>query len=354
MSKFMVNQHHPLIPREQNYVLERKIISIHSFDRDIKKWPNSNHFEIDLPEDFTDIQSIQLVQITLPNNQYVFTNSYQNTKLSFTLTSGAGVGPYTITISEGSYTADQLAIEIATKMNKAVAAVSSGYNSFVCKYNAVTNTFWFGNTADSFTLTFGTNPGYIIPCGQTEVWPHYTKWGLPAYLGYEKKTYTTTGQVIDSSGFGFDYEFPKFWLEPSGGYYVDISNNNCNLDIFGEECIYMEINKYNSLDEIEPFSENTMAIFNNDYSGKIDSAFAKIPINHANAFALYGDSTNFFIMNASQYIPPIQRLRRVRFTFRYHDGRLVDFKWLPFNFSLRFNMLRNEPAKKINIHVPVI
>ena len=209
----------------------------------------------------------------------------------------------------------------------------------------------------TFTLTFGTNPGYIIPCGQTEVWPHYTKWGLPAYLGYEKKTYTTTdiSGAVDPSGFGFDYEFPKFWLEPSGtAYYVDISNNNCNLDIFGEECVYMEINKYNSLDEIEPFSEQTMSLYNNDYNGKIDSAFAKIPINHANAFALYGDSTNFFIMNASQYTPPIQRLRRVRFTFRYHDGRLVDFKWLPFNFSLRFNMLRNEPAKKINITVPII
>ena len=122
MSKFMVNQHHPLIPREQNYVLERKIISIHSFDRDIKKWPNSNHFEIDLPEDFTNIQSIQLVQITLPNNQYVFTNSYQNTKLSFTVTSVCGACPLIqLLLSEGSYTAEQLAIEIATKMNKAVS-----------------------------------------------------------------------------------------------------------------------------------------------------------------------------------------------------------------------------------------
>ena len=39
MSRFVLNQTHPLIPREQNYVLDRKIITIHSNDRDISKWP---------------------------------------------------------------------------------------------------------------------------------------------------------------------------------------------------------------------------------------------------------------------------------------------------------------------------
>ena len=134
MSRFVLNQTHPLIPRSQNYVLERKIISIHSNDRDISKWPKANHFEIELPEDITNVQSMRLVEITLPNNHYVFTNAYQNTKLSFDISGVwlpnpplaplapiAGAGPYTITISEGSYTADQLAIEIATKMNQAVS-----------------------------------------------------------------------------------------------------------------------------------------------------------------------------------------------------------------------------------------
>ena len=89
MSRFVLNQTHPLIPRSQNYVLERKIISIHSNDRDISKWPKANHFEIELPEDITNVQSMRLVEITLPNNHYVFTNAYQNTKLSFDI---SGVG----------------------------------------------------------------------------------------------------------------------------------------------------------------------------------------------------------------------------------------------------------------------
>ena len=205
MSKFTTSQTHPLIPRQQNYVLDRKILSIHSYDRDIAKWPEANHFEIDLPETLHNVQTMRLVQISLPNSQYVFSNSYQNIKLQFTLV-GSGTS-YTITIDEGSYTTDELVIEISTKMNKAVSADVPGYNHFICKYNSVSNTFWFGNNFEDFTLDFGVNPGYIIPCGQKEVWTHYTKWGLPAYLGYNKQTYTATEDLSGS-------------LDPSGGFRV--------------------------------------------------------------------------------------------------------------------------------------
>ena len=100
--------------------------------------------------------------------------------------------------------------EIETKMNNAVAVDYPGYDYFICKYNEITNTFWFGNEQDSFTLLFAENPGYNpLPCGQPEVWNHYTKWGLPFYLGYEKKNYTSV-QSSDPSGFGFDYEAYKW------------------------------------------------------------------------------------------------------------------------------------------------
>ena len=56
----MVQQNHPLIPRGQKYILNRKLVSIHSYDRDIKKWPNSNYFEIDLPSNLKNIQSMRL------------------------------------------------------------------------------------------------------------------------------------------------------------------------------------------------------------------------------------------------------------------------------------------------------
>ena len=132
------------------------MVSIHSYDRDIKKWPNSNHFEIDLPEDLKNIQSMRLLNIALPNNQYIFSNEYQNTKLKvFVDVQGGGSGDVIMTIDEGSYTPDQLASEIETKLNKTVAASitgATGYNNFRCKYNSVSNTFWFGNLQDKFIL----------------------------------------------------------------------------------------------------------------------------------------------------------------------------------------------------------
>ena len=76
MSQFNVQQRRPLIPREQTYVLDRKLVSIHSYDRDVKKWPNSNHFAIELPEDLRNIQSMRLLNIQLPSNQYIFSNEY--------------------------------------------------------------------------------------------------------------------------------------------------------------------------------------------------------------------------------------------------------------------------------------
>ena len=47
-----------------------------------------------------------------------------------------------------------------------------------------------------------------------------------------------------------------------------------------------------------------------------------------------------------------ERINRLKFKFRYHDGRLVDFRCVPFNFSIEFNCLRNTPDKKMKIVVP--
>jgi len=369
MSQFNVQQQHPLIPREQTYVLDRKLVSVHSFDRDIKKWPNSNYFEIDLPQSLQKIQSMRLLNVSLPSNQYVFSHEYQNTKLNFTVNTAPTL---TITIDEGSYTPDQLAVEIQTKMNKAVAGTKPNYNNFRCRWNAVTNKFWFGNLQEKFVLNFDKRLTYEKSCNQVDVWNHYTRWGLPAYLGYKKRGYSTTSTPAnpwqaDTPGdpFGFDYEMEdgsgNEWLDASGGNQIvnldDLSANPldpsgiCNLDIMGDDYIYMQVEKYNSMDEIEPYSENTGGWFNNDYAGKVKCAFAKIPVRCLPYSQMY-DSTRAFIANISHYNPPIERIDRLRFKFRYHDGRLVDFKCLPFTFTLEFNMLRDEQLRAMLVRVP--
>ena len=54
-----------------------------------------------------------------------------------------------------------------------------------------------------------------------------------------------------------------------------------------------------------------------------------------------------------QYDPPIERIARLKFKFRFHDGRLVDFRNLQFDFTLEVNSLRSEMEKKYKVRVPV-
>jgi len=402
MSNNITNQNHPLIPNIQSYLLDRKLISFHSNDRDISQWSRASHFEIDLPTELSNIVSMRLVNISLPNNQYVFSNEYQNTKFNFSVgPSGETPQDLDVVIAEGSYTPIQLATEIENKMNFAVNAhtwtkitPSGEYLNFKCKYNEVSNTFWFGNNSawepgksqsavhGQFSLNFHKKMSYVINCDQVEVWKHYTKWGLPAYLGYEKKKYIADRtppnpflkdiHPYDASGdaFGFFYEIEDpnssidqgYWLPglhtdpppspPKGeqNWYVDASKN-CHLDVVGENWIYMEMDKYNTMDELEPYSENTAALYNNDYAGKVDSAFAKIPLQ-CNAFSQIYNTNRAFISNISHYNPPLKRINRLKFKFRYHDGRLVDFKCLPLTFVIEFNMLKNDIPRGMNVTVP--
>jgi len=394
MSRFNVNQTHPLIPRQQNYVLEKKLISFHSEDRDIKQWPKTNIFQIELPESLSQVQSMRLVSVSLPSNQYVFSNKYQNTKFSFSIDLQGEIQEHIVEISEGSYTPDELALEIANIMNfKIVEKNASTYSQistqefFRCKYNKIKNTFWFGllghtNTPTptpnqtvirKFSLNFQKKMSYIVDCNSTEVWENYAKWGLPFYLGYEKKKYISTPTPsnpyfngrVQGDAFGFSYEIKDtgssdqasgHWLSQpdtadSDNLIVDISKNPCTMNILGEDWIYMEVEKHNTIDEIRPYSTNTSGWFNNDYNGKVNSAFAKIPVEN-NAFSSGFVKNRNILSNVSFYTPPLARVKRFKFKFRYHDGRLVDFKCMPISFVIEFNVLRDEQVKTMNVIVP--
>ena len=63
---------HPLIAREQTYCLDRKLVTIHSEDRDVCAWPNSAYFEITLPQPMTNVQSIRLIETNFPSINDVF------------------------------------------------------------------------------------------------------------------------------------------------------------------------------------------------------------------------------------------------------------------------------------------
>jgi hypothetical protein len=330
----------PLINREQNYVLDRKLVTVHSEDRDITKWPNSNTFEIMLPETLLNVQSMRLIQSTLPGNFYTFSNDYQNTQMQFTIDGTT----HTIEIQEGYYTPAQLSTELTNKMNAYNADAS--FNVF---YDEVKHKLWFGHTDLPFTLNFDQHIVYDFShCEQPVVWNNYSKWGLPYYLGFQKQTYHSTA---NPDGISFDYICPNNVSSGSVSAIKNYIEAPLSFVISGETCIYLEVDKYNNLDELYPYSQSSRQMYgNNAYDGKVNAAFAKIPIQHKDDFSF--DSRTFFMHNVVQYDPPIERITRLKFKFRFHDGRLVNFQNYPFDFTLEFNSLRNEIDKNYKIRIP--
>ena len=341
MSQFSLGNSKPLIKREENYVLDRKLLTVHSEDRDITKWPNANTFEIMLPEAVLNVQSMRLVQTTIPGKFFVFTNDYQNTKLQFTINNQS----YIIAIQEGCYTPSQLSTELTNNMNTAIQSDAS-FNVF---YDEVGQKFWFGYTDLSFNLDFCEQMIYDFSnCEQPIVWNNHSKWGLPYYLGFQKKCYKS---VTNINGLSFNYICPNNTSISTNSIIKHYIVAPLAFNLMGENCMYLEIDKYNSYDELYPYNQSSRQNFdNNAYSGRTNSAFAKIPITNADGNTY--DSRTFYLQNLVQYDPPIERIARLKFKFRFHDGRLVNFQNYLFDFTIEFNSLRNEIEKRYNIRIP--
>jgi hypothetical protein len=348
---YNLGNHKPLINRDQTYVLDRKLITIHSEDRDISKWNFSNQFEIIFPEPIHNVQSLRLIEVTMPANLYTFSNKYQNTKLAFTLNSGDQT---IITIDEGFYNPTELSLELTNKMNQSIAPGTD--TSFNVYYNNISQKLWFGHTTLPFTLDFNEEIKYTFPENECEppiIFNQYTNWGLPSYLGFEKKRYDSTTLIPLPKT--FDYLPPTIsaWTDPSTGNYITHSvEAPSTINIMGDRCIYMDVDKYNTMDELYPYTQSSNDSYNfSGYSGKVNSAFAKIPVNAAYDKLIF-DSRTLFLNNFAHYEPPIERIAKLKFTFRFHDGRLIDFKDCPFDFTLEFNSLKNEIGKAYNVRVP--
>ncbi len=640
---FNTHRNHPLIERQQTYVLEKKNLAIHSEDRDYTQFPNSNKFSIDIGEAMTNVESVRLVSYAFPNNCYNISTSYQNTKLSYSYereymfdtssipliapaisqnnpeaggtpggTVAAGVADYRlgmfqcvleqifpgiirpfrsggagnpvvapddtyfggqilidwaagergmiyttqttnsvpphptltepqpnfgslglpetvdvlyenlanewisikpslpfrnpnnlttstvwptymdewninepvpendwtgrfkicfilknriITLPEGAYSPDDLANVIQNKLNEQIESyantlghqfVATGidntvdvntlartrrpaftnpagviiipsaftvpynipgglspwnndnnrqFKPIIVFYNSTTNNLNIGASEGSFSLEADKEIKYNFDkCSPNKfMFSQYTKWGLPYYMGFNKKPYDTFDINIDNDiilndeGEGV-VDFPRDicgniinniflsqlnglilytnssdnWIEPTGkgtfNFYlqgsvtpnptynnfnrtISILSSPNNVNLMGEDCIYMEMEKFNNINEIYPFSERTNTMYNCDYGHKSDSAFAIIPLTQTPFGTELGNrrsiNTNVFMSE-----PPIKNVNRLEFKFRYHDGRLVDFKNLPFSFVLEFNMLREEQQRNKIIRIP--
>lgn len=305
----------------QNFVVFKKLLSVHSEDRDIRKWPSSTLFDVEFPVEYKNIVSLRLSDIELPSNYYVFSEKNQNTK--FTVRIGTTVK--SIAITEGTYSPSQLSLELTGQLNK----VFSGFQVF---YNCVSMKFVFINLENTFLIDFTIAETYAA----TSFYDQYTQWGLGSYLGFCKQMYESAYTSYNS----YADEITAM------GYCVEAP---FTASLFGDSHIYMELDLYNSMDEIAPYTERSNSLMNAKYNGNHNSAFAKIPMLAVANQKMYV-SKELFLSNIFFSDPPLERIQKFKFKFRYHDGRPVDFGTTNFSFTIEITMLRPDSIKP-SIHV---
>ena len=320
-----MNHHHPLIHQSHNFVLDRKILFVDSNDRDIQRWPNSCEFEINCPQIYNNVESIHILNIVLPSFYFNISERLQTNKMMIDF---SGI-IQTITFDDGYYTSTQIRTALENKLN----TLDVPDKDFIVKYNDVNRKFYVGHKTKSFKFLFDQNVDYK-KCDQLDsykidVYAQHSNWGLGFLLGFDKKTYTST---IDNKIISFDHDTSN-WI--TTGSYVIYSTNAHSLE--NNQFVYVELEKYNKCDEIKPFLYYN---YNNLNSGIVNSAFAKIPvIPSSNNMTLVDDG---YLENVSYYQPPIDKLTKLKFKFRYHNGMLVDFQNYNVSFTLEINQIRNE------------
>jgi len=404
------NQNHPLQQNSQNFLSYKKYVSIHSEDRDATAYPNSSEFEIELPEDITNISTMKLVDWAFPSNYDTFSVLNSNITMIFKLINvyqplnpdeyplenaiyqalNSSNDNFIVTIEEGFYNPTQLITELTNKFNESVTKKISnyfkdnnllvlldefinlgGYTRFVIVYNNVSQKIWFGNKSDRFELLneyifiANSEVNEQLLCRKTQV-PDFSNWGLPGNLGLTRcnicssppihlLTDETSGLPI-TDNYMISNNYIRFyygdvnsigdngiWLTPPTGISGNVLPNaivqfiECpyKINIFGPSHIYMELFKYNCIDETQPYNISKFTLTTNETNGIVNSAFAKIPIVSTPTSQYYDGPSNSYKF----FDPPVERIRRLKFRFRYHNGELVNFGAFEYTFTLEFTTL---------------
>jgi hypothetical protein len=386
-----------IITDPTNYLLDSKLITIHSNDRDQSKWPFASEFEIELPQEYYNIQTMRLMEITFSNVDYVISNFNKNTKLSFKIDKSDNKlfnesnptdklkniydNIYTIELDEGNYRGDQLANELQFKMNKiitdALNQTGETYLGFSIKYNNVDNKMYFGNNNHSFTILFDKEETYNLNCNVSDTNNrninnyiknlfNKPKKGLYYYLGFLPVSISSKccrGPQV----FGYlKTDNGAIWLNPKNEVCYVLKSLN-QLQLYGESVFYMEIDKYNNCDELieapefkysSSFTHPNKSCFKNTYGGKVDSYFSKIVLyNKYQNENLLPTNENIHgkLHNTTKtYEPPIENIKKLKFRFRYHDGTHVNFRNNDLNFTIEINSIRNEINKISHIQKAVV
>jgi hypothetical protein len=413
MSKYDLNNNHPIIPNSNQYYFEKKYVSIHSEDRDVLKYRNPASFEIELPQDYVNVQSVRLYSWSFPSNYSVFSTNTHNVYMTFKfielynpgehsyndqLTEAIFAGlyynmdnEYVFIIEPGFYNPGQMAIELTNKMNEVVtaylikffadpaypaynfaASLFVGYARFNVVYNEVGQKLWFGNNADQFVLLNSSNTVFkkdfldqkCAPSRNNEL-PNFTEFGLPAFLGFTRcdAVAYSASQFIANNGESVNISanelYPRF-------YYGDVSGVSDNgywllPTMPGASAYYLQAPlKINFMGpayiymEIEGLNciDETIPYSLSTFTAHTNQTNGIVNSSFAKIPVPTTPISQWFDNDMGPYKyfnPPAERIRKLKIKFRYHNNVLVDFGSFDFSFMLEFCLLRPQNERKYNI-----
>jgi hypothetical protein len=299
---------------------------------------------------YTNVQSLNLLNIVLPNSIYNISDYLQNNKLAIDI---SGIGEYIITLEDGYYDANSLQASLQNKINYSTNHTDA---DFVVAYNQVNRKFYFGHTnnhihirpngniiihnspnAGFFQLKFDKQLDFSSSCvTNINVYSQHSNWGLGYILGFDKKTYSSRS-IDNSNNLRFDY-LSTPWIDTSS---ASIISSPYQQTLDANENIYVELEKYNKCDELKPYLSYN---YNNPNSGIVNSAFAKIPLHAANS------GTNTALLDheisscVSYFKPPIEKIAKLKIKIRYHNNMLVNLQNANLSLSLIINQVSKEFA----------
>jgi len=405
------NDNHPLIPNQNTYYKQDKLITINSGDRNIIKYPDSSSFEILLPTDIVNVATVQLKNWMFPVEFNTFSYTKNNLQMEITLfpitySQSSEYGPgegdigtsneitfdyikiinnilgdglkFIITINQGVYTNIGLANEIQNRFNVTIdnavieyiqecGGVYYPYTFFKVITCEVENKFWFVNTLNAFafnnnSMLYKVNnlTGDIFnPCSNEKLYPSFSYFGLPAYLGFKN--------ILQSSEICTDkYELTlmdaSYSSLPTPSFlqnYVVISGTVYFINVYfikpfykytllKDTYILLDIETLNGADETKPFTDNEYSKTTNQGNGSVNAFLGRIPlVSSTNSLSYATSNGGGDYQQMSNFNPPLERLRKFKISLKYHDGSLVDFGLNEWSFSL--NVVSYIPSQNVKI-----
>jgi len=324
MNNLNLNNSHNLIPREQNYRLSRKLLTVHANDRDIKYYPLSNEFSIKCPQAYTNVQSIRLKEISFPSPIFNISEKLNNDR--FTIIHENSIN-YSIIIPNGFYT-----LEHFTQTLQNYIKIETGDNSYKVFLEIPKNKIIIGHPTKEFKL---------IPLNNNNCNNSSNFSNLLYEMGFDIPDSYEIVSLKDVTIYPY-WEENIIDADDAKSYRCKPSNSTRFLD---KQPIYMEIDKLNTYDELTPNPSGSNNLYNNYSNSSTNTAFIKLQPNYTTD--TYDDSSVLHFLD-----PPITRFQNLKFKFRYHDGRLVDLGSQDVNFTLEINELHDEIPKQLNIRTP--